>query len=307
MIRQPALLVPLLAIAVGCGKKATTADSGQPEPAAATAAGESKATYAIKVRDEAQEGEKHQISKSQTIAITGKLSPEDKQPKTLKGGEKFEYTQVVVTMPAGSDQPTKLTRTYKIAEQTEPGGKTKPYSFQGKTVTFEKKGAKDPYAIKTGDGKTLPEFEAFDHFAELNGKGRLKLEILLPKSPVKVGESWSVDRAGVQRFAGEAKMNVDLEKSRITGKLKRVHDRDGHPWGEIEWQAVMETLKPKGPQDVAATFTCQIDVDVPIDGSAYSGSLKMQLKSVSKGKTIKGEDDESTFEMADEKKATPVK
>ena len=181
MVRRLLTLVLILAIGFGCSKKKDEAGGGDGDP---------NATYTIKIR-KAQKGDKAMVVKtrsgSRTVTVGGKTL-------TQKEQEHFAYTESVLEMPADAQKPTKATRAYTTAEKTDLKGELKPLSYANKTVTIEKKGAAYSYTV---EGKSLPLAELIEFRNEFEKVGKSKMEDLLPKHAVKVGESWSIDLANI--------------------------------------------------------------------------------------------------------------
>lgn len=270
MFRKMIPLAVAVVLVIGCKKKGETGgDGGDP--------GDPNATYTLKVREE-QQGDKTDV----TTVTTGVTDIGGPKPFKLQEDAQAEYTETILEMPAGATKPTKLTRVYRKATNFDLGAKgPKSLPYEGKTVTIEKKGAGYEY---TADGKKLTQFEGFTLDTEFGrpDKKESKIQGLLPKSAVKVGETWTVDMATIKNLLPGMQFAFDESKSKTTGKLTRAYTQDGKPWGTIAFDFDM-AVDPKGgagPKGGEANGTVKITatLDAVIDGSAPDGTMKMTAK-----------------------------
>lgn len=298
MFRKMIPLAVALVLVIGCKKKGETGgDGGDP--------GDPNATYTLKVREE-QQGDKTDV----TTVTTGVTDIGGPKPFKLQEDAQAEYTETIHEMPAGATKATKLTRVYRKATNFDLGAKgPKSLPYEGKTVTIEKKGAAYEY---TADGKKLQPFEAFTLDTEFGrpDKKESKLQGLLPKSPVKVGETWNVELAAVKNLLSAMPFTFDESKSKTTGKLTRAYTQDGKPWGAITFDFDL-TVDPKtvaGPKGGEANGTIKITatLDGVIDGSAPDGTMKMTVKMDLFGKE-QGKDMKMTADMTRTKTVKTVK
>ncbi len=217
MFRRYVPLIAAIGILVGCKK---------PPEGAAPGDGDPNATYTIKIRSE-QAGDRTDEIESESG--TSETTVRDKKEKA-KQDKKIEYREEIIEMPTGAVKPTKLTRTYKVAQQSDAKtGTMKPLPYEGKTVAIEKKGANYTF---TADGKKMSALDAGDLTREFSKANAGKIDDFLPKSAVKVGESWTIDPTEVKAL-GAMPLPIDLARSKITGKLTRVYTKDGKPWGAV--------------------------------------------------------------------------
>lgn len=281
-------LVPLAmlfaAVLIGCDAKPSgtgsgTAPGGGPSSGGDTELrGDPAATYTIKVRDE-EVGDRAVVSRVVSTSTTGTTA---KQGTTLKKeqkeSERHEFTETIITKPAGAIKPTKLTRAYRLAERTGADGKVKTLSYQGKTLTIEK-GAGGMYTVKSDDGKPLPKDEAGPLTSEFNkGDKLINTQSLMPKAPVKIGEEWTPDAEAVRKMLAALPFPADPDRSKITGRLARAYTRDGKQWGEIVLRLDIAVGGPTVSPGGAGTITGEMTFDTPIDGSSHEGTMKMKAQ-----------------------------
>ncbi len=211
---------------------------------------------------------------NQKVTVNGMAQP--------GGGESvatYAYTEKVIERPTGAAKPTKVERTYEVAELTTPAGK-EDLGLKGKTVHVEKKGDKFEFTI---EGKPLGGKAADLLGKEFGTAKQTTDEDFLPNKPVKVGETWKIDVAKVAGELAETGMVVDNAKSSATGKLVKVYDKDGKKFGVMEVSMDLAVTKLKGPgQEIPLKDGSKLHVDLTldgcIDGTEASGSGKMTMK-----------------------------
>lgn len=289
MIRCFIPLAVAIVLAVGCHKTAETSVEGGGDP---------NTTYTIKIREE-QKGDKVRVVMNSygttTTTVNGKTNTE-------QDAEKFDYIEEILEMPADATLPTKVKRTYTTAERNEKGGGMRPLSFAGKTVVIEKKG--NTY-VATADGKALSGKDAAYLTKSYTNSDRPKTEDLLPKKSVKLNEAWTVDPACLKKVSGGLKLDSDMEKSSITGKLTKVYSKNGKQWGAVEFH-IFFVPKQQNGQGPGGEINFDLTMDAPIDGSSYEGTEK------SKGKVVlsfsnKGQSGHVVIEGGEEQTVTPAK
>lgn len=194
--------------------------------------------------------------------------------------ESARYREDVLEKEPGK-KATKLRRTYEKASMNVDG-KGQDLPFTGKAVTIQQ--LKDKYVFTLDDGKALDE----------QGAGFLTKEFtvgksaddsieraLLPKKPVAVGESWTLDASAVLKdVSGDAASDAfDLTKAKGSGKLANAYKKDGRQFGvmEIEFSAPLKVLGPGFKCHPGSNFTLKMVLDACIDGSIEHGSIKGEL------------------------------
>ena len=274
MFRPMLSFAVAIVLVLGCGKKKDEGSGGgDPNaPAPGVTPSDPNAAYTIKIRVE-QAGDKTEIDITETgtaeITFGGKGGAE-------KQDRKLEYTEHIIDMPTGSTRPTKLTRTYKVAQQFDKGsGAKKAMPYEGKTITIEKRGAIYDFTV---DGKKLSPIDTFELSREFTKPDNMKTEDFLPKAAVKVGESWDAG-AALKGLSGVLPFPLDASKSKITGKLTRAYTKDGKQWGAIALDLDLTVDSGAGPKGSASgTIKMTLTFDVPIDGSSREGTMTRVTK-----------------------------
>jgi hypothetical protein len=297
MFRRLIPLAVAVVLVLGCKKK--TEDTGAGGDGAVVPS-DPGAAYTIKVREE-QKGDKSHVVRTSAGSFTVTEGGKTEGDKTE---EKYDYTEEVLEMPAGADKPTKLRRVYKTAERSEKGGSLKAAAYASKTVVIEKKGEMYEATI---DGKPADIGDAMTLTKEYQRADKPKMEDLLPKTPVKVNDSWTVEQEALKRFASSLDMNLDVGKSSITGKLTKAYTRGGVQWGVLEYKIDLTVLpeKPgKGPSG-GGKLVGDMTLDTPIDGSSHQGSMKATMKATLNAPDGKG--GQFVLDGKEEETRTPVK
>lgn len=278
MLRRMVPLVIAIVLVLGCKKKAEdgagTANDG-------TVDSDPGASYTIKIREE-QVGEKYDVTSSDTAS--NDITIGTNNDKSVQQS-KFEYTIHILEMSAGTKLPAKMTRTYKVAQRTDP--KTKQLTalpFEGKTVTIEKKGAEYQFSI---DGKRMSAADALILTAEFRNPEKGNIAALLPKQPVKVGESWAMDPQTAKTIFGGPGSNVDVAQSKFNCKLARAYTKDGKQWGAIAFDFELVIADAKGKTGGSGTAKVEGTFDTVIDGSAREGTMNGTVKGTLTGPGLK--------------------
>lgn len=264
MFRRMIPLAVAILLVLGCKKKPTNTDPD---------GGDLNATYTIKIREQ-QQGDKVEVvitEKGATDISTGGVT------NTIKHDTNLEYIDTILEMPAGADRPTKLTRTYKKAEQYDLVSKTtKTMSIQGKIVNIEKKGKNYEFTSK---GKKLDAAESFHLQKEFGRETKAKVEDMLPKTAVKVGEPWTVDPASLKSMMSSFPFPIDTSKSKLTGTLTGFYTKNVQQWGTITFDFDL-ALDPKAAiagGELAGTVKLTGILDAPIDVSGPEGTMKITI------------------------------
>ncbi len=282
---RPALFAVL---AAGCSQKPGPAPDSAPPDAA----------FALKVVEE-QPGQKVAVVRTQSGTNTLSVGA---TTRTEKGERRAEYVETVHEVAPDAPRPTRLTREYTTALASGPTGALRPLSYSGKAVEIRRAGPKAGYTFTAG-GQPLPAAEAADLAREFGKAAVPRLEALLPKAPVKVGEEWAADPAAVAALAESMTADVpaalDRGRSGLTGKLVKAYQKDGRQWGVVEFRLRME-FAPGGTAAADATL------DAPIDGSARAGTLKWTLKGTLTTKDPKRGEVTLTVDGAREQTVTPA-
>ena len=258
-------LIPLaIAIALGVTGAGGRGDDKKVES-------DPNATFTIKLRQE-QAGDKREASVTETSRAEVTLADKTSKQKDEK---RFVCIEHIIDMPAKTTKPTKLTREYKTAQKfDEKANAFKATSYEGKTVTIEKKGTAYEFTV---EGKKLELPDSVDFNNEFNKGNKDRIEAMLPKKAVKVGESWPIDPEAVKSLGSE--IPFDATKSKMTGKLTGAYTKDGKQWGIIAFDFDLVVASPeKAKQSVSGTIKINGTLDAVIDGTASEGTMKTTIK-----------------------------
>ena len=239
-------------------------------------------TYEIKLKPEAV-GDRIKVTKSDVsknsaiIDVMGQKN-ENAEKKTVK----FSYTEELLERDVKAKVSTKLKRTYTQAEKTVDGAKTK-FSYLDKTVLIVRVDGKFTFTV---NGDELDDDEAEDLNEEFNKKDEVPLhdEDLLPKKPVKIGEPWVVDTAMVVKsFESVVPFTLDVEKSKVVGKLLKAYTKDDKQFGTIEMTVtlVVKEFKLDGQEielKPGSTMLITSITEQCIDGTSHALNEKSTVK-----------------------------
>lgn len=209
------------------------------------------------------------------------------QPKLEDTTASYAFTDEIIERagPKGS-KPTKLKRTYEKAELTKDGAK-EDLGLDGKTVMIEKKS--DGYVFLV-NGKPLTGTAAEILKKEFGAKKETSEEDFLPEKPVKVGDSWKVNVEKAAAELAEGGMVIDPDKSKGTGKLTKVYQKNGKTYGILEVEMDLIVSKIKGPQEIplkdGSKLNIKITIDGCIDGTEATGGGKMSMKGTLAGELM---------------------
>jgi hypothetical protein len=201
---------------------------------------------------------------------------------------------VVHALTPGEIFPTKFTREYKRAEYKKGDEASKPTSYSGKTVSFEK--SFGHYSVLVGKN-SLPVDEDQRFREALENLDKIKYSEMVPKTQVKLNEPWYLDSALVDRMGKVMGFPPSTGKSQASGKLTNVYSKAGKQWGAIEfrYEYVIEgTYHLDEKQQIGLAVTGNITqtwtVDIVVDGSTNEAMTKRKSYGTVelKGKDIKG-------------------
>lgn len=220
--------------------------------------------------DVIKESKSDENTDTSTVVVGGQTVKQED-----KASNKAVFVDEILEADGKAVKPTKLKRTYETAEAVRRGQPV-DLGLAGKTVLIEKTDKKYAYTV---DGQPVGKAAADVLDREFNRPGMAGFEeVMLPKKPVKVGDTWAGDVAEVTKLV-EALMTLDAGKTKVTGKLLKVYDKGGAKYGVIEYTltlAVTGLSIPTGKSDAAAgsAMTFTITTDGCIDGSVYGGTAK---------------------------------
>jgi hypothetical protein len=252
---------------------------------AGTAWTQEKDSLTLKLKDSVQ-GDTIQVEKKSTERSSVKFT--DSQGNNLQNKEENKtqhlvYRETVLQKQAGERKPRKLQRHYDKAE-VKIGDDTRKLPYDGKTVLIEKKGGSYGFQIEGGDELTGKEAEELDH--EFNKQGDAPADfnkLMLPKKPVRVGESWSFDmKALIRDLEKSAPMEFDAASAKGSAKLIKAYQQEGRQFGIVEYRLEfpMKAFKMEGqkaPIDEGAVMVITARVDGCIDGTLNSNTARLRM------------------------------
>jgi hypothetical protein len=198
--------------------------------------------YTIKIKKSGQGDvtkqhiEETDKSSSRLEGSDGKALKETKVEATVTQ----EYKETILEKVKGK-KPTKLRREYTKAV-IKSGDKETPLPYQGKTVVIEKKeDGKYHFTIEGDKELTGKDAELLDRSFNKGGNSDEDAmeKIILPKKPVKEGDTWTIDAADIAKaFEKEAVQSVSVDKEKATGKgkLLRAYKEGDRQYGDLEIQ-----------------------------------------------------------------------
>jgi hypothetical protein len=192
--------------------------------------------------------------------------------------EEQEYTETVIEREKRA--PNKFQRVYAKAIHTADGV-TNVRSFQGHTVTFQLRPNSDSYDVKADDPTPIA-FEdqlALAKEAKKNARVAGLPTFAVPRSPVRLGQEWPVDKKGLlDFFPDDPDDEMTFVDGRATGKLTNVYHKNGKQYGTLEY-SIAGNVQVNSPQTgkVPATLSIITKNDVPIDGSSGPQSSHMTM------------------------------
>jgi hypothetical protein len=243
---------------------------------------------------EANQGESYRKQYTQLFKYSDKVMNQFGQTLGEENGLDFEgmdFTETIIKKTPGQ-LAERLSRTYAKASATRVNNVV-ALPLEGKTVLIERKGKKAHFRHE--DGIELTTEEGLDLYWEfINGptlhahKIRRLFDKLLPKGPVQCDESWSIDSIEFCRafigevddigvFLAKGNDNVNATKTKSTGKLAGVYQKDNKQFGKIGWRL---ELYVKENAEVGCTrikrnkTVINMTYDGCIDGSCFSGTLR---------------------------------
>ena len=178
-------------------------------------------TYDLSRHDKFQVGD--------TVTTTSKLTLKQHQTKTAEDGtvEPDSTTTEVTSVRAvqkvlAVDDKGRATKVrVHLAEWSQQQGEDKDESIQGALVEVTGVGKGRTWAL-LGEGVTPTEGATKWLTEEWSKDEEAIQDVMLPKQPIAVGETWSPSVADVMAAGLGETLTVDAEKSKVTGKLESV-------------------------------------------------------------------------------------
>jgi hypothetical protein len=241
--------------------------------------GFSQEVYTIKLKESAA-GESLFIKRSNTM--TSKVSVTNAGQvlldKTASTGEVLEYKEHFIE--AGADKkPIKIERAYSKAMTTKDDDKIDPL-LAGKTVVIVKKGEDYEFTFKDGtklEGEAAAALDKDFNKKKKNSNAAME-KAVMPKGPVKVGESWKVDMPKfIAAFADSDDMALDVGTAKGQGTLVKAYKKDGRQFGEMKFKMELPIVSAGKGQfkfSPGAKMVFDLYFDVCIDGTSEAGTMK---------------------------------
>lgn len=144
------------------------------------------------------------------------------------------------------------------------------------------RGESGQFAVSSGDDRELPPPLLALHAGEARQRSAPDAEPevnpLLPREPVAVGATWSVD---LERMAEEFAADVDLTASQGSGALKGVTERDGVRYAQVTFEVRLALTTFQGlpcPEPMQLALTGKIELALEPAPPFGSTELTMTIK-----------------------------
>jgi hypothetical protein len=244
-------------------------------------------TYKIKSKDYGDVGKKVNVQRNDSSKQMVKVSVMGMVVKDVveEDVQEVSYTEIVVE--GGSPYPRKFERIYTTAKKTK-GGKVDMASHHGATVVFELQNGAYKASVK-GD-KALPPGDLKKLQKEANHRILVPTEKLLPQKAVAVEETWKVDpNLFAKLLADDDGTAVDASKSKCQAKLIKAYQKNGHPFGVIEYNVDMAVVS-LGSNKLSnpIMFRMKVTIDSDMDGSSTAGTMSMTGSMIGKSDINQG-------------------
>jgi hypothetical protein len=201
--------------------------------------------------------------------------------------QKFIFHETGVERAAGGEDLVHIKRYYEHAERKVDGTRqTLPY--QGKTLQIHKKNGTFVFEIEGDDVIYGKEAEELTEEFTKGGFTKLVAEPFLPRKAVKVNDTWKFDVAPLARdFSKDGKIDVDDTKSKGSGKLLKVYQKNGKQFGVFELliEFPVTHLNNDGTKTPTkeGKITIKLERDGCIDGTLEESTVKVNFDGDIKG------------------------
>lgn len=281
-------------------------DAGEKVPASGGAEYPIKLKYKV-IYEDSSAGDVAHLTETRSVRATIKTTDaagKVVEEKHSNGSENFVYTQTILEKPDKDKPPTRVRRQYERAEKKDDD-KTTRMGFHGKTVLIEKKEGKWHFRYEDGPELALEDtmmvYRDFHDHETVQGQADAH-KMLLPKKPVKVGETWPLDAETIAKRREKALLfKLDAAKAVGKGKLQRVYRQDGCQFGVLQF-TIDTPIRAMGSDkaDEGSRFSQKMTLDGCIDGSSGSLSTTMEENTTVRGDLMEGgakKKGKLTFEM----------
>lgn len=244
-------------------------------------------TYTITVKRVAK-GDVLMVARDATDE--SKVTVDDGKGNILNNEAKKEtqvnkYREEILEKVEGK-KPTKVRRVYEKAQLTT-GATTTDLPYHGKTVLIEKKGPKFRFQIEGGNELVGEAARLLSkEFDKENDDDKDLSQLVLPKTPVAVNDTWKLDMQAIAKELASDKdaqtIEFDFAKAAGTGKLLKAYKKDGRQFGEMLYQMEVPIVAlGAGAQKVVmqpgTKLAVQVKVDACIDGTAHTGDVNYEF------------------------------
>lgn len=220
---------------------------------------------------------------TQTTGITVKGAAAQKKDEAKT--KSFVYVDETLENADMGKRATKLKRTYEKAV-VSANGVTQTLPAEGRTVLIEKSGGKYAFTI---DGKPAAS-EAALLEAEFNKSDNLDgPEMFFPKTPVKAGDSWKVDKAPLLKMLSASGIMLDDDKAVSNGTLTKTYKKGQSQYGDVvfTFETPIIGLGPKAPVKLDdGKMSLKVEGEGCLDGATPDGKTVMHLQFSVKGSAM---------------------
>ena len=206
--------------------------------------------------------------------------------------ERTEYVEQVIEETDG--KPTKISRTYRNAQLAKAGKAFTDLVFAGNVIVID---LKSGVPTVTMGGRTLAKSESHRFSQEFDEPTHARNDAIYPRAPVKVGETWTVEKERIEEMNRGREIKYDVEKSSIVMTLTKVYSGpDSKEWARLEGKFNLVPANPKEKANLEyGTITGGLSVEQPTNGRSADRTLMLRLNEPVK--VMRGE--KSVLELVD--------
>lgn len=230
------------------------------------------------------------IAEKETNTTSFSLGGKEEK-KSVESTKSIVHVTDIITAGAGDEPPVKLSRTYEKFESSKglkAGLATPPLNTP---ILIEKKDGKFTYTV---EGKPVEKGVAALLDREFDKpKGNSADDDLLPKGPVKAGDTWKPDVAKFAKAISLEKLIPDVEKSSAVCKLVSTSKKDGKLYGVVELKIEIAIKGLEGQENITVksgqmsmTMTGNICLDGTDPAESSKDLLNFKIEAETKGITF---------------------